>query len=96
MAHWREVCDLRMLELDYEELVAEPEEVSRRMIDFIELDWDQACLKFYENPRVVRTASYAQVRRPVYQSSIGRAQKYREYLGPLIEELQEAGYLERH
>ena len=96
MAHWHEVCDLKMLELDYEDLVAEPEDVSRRMIDFIELEWDPACLAFYDNPRIVRTASYAQVRRPVYRSSIGRAQKYREHLGPLIEELQEAGYLERH
>ncbi len=96
MDHWREVLSLEMLEIDYEDLVADLETVSRRMVDFIGLDWDPACLAFHENPRVVRTASYAQVRQPVYQTSIGRAQKYREHLGPLVHALQEAGYLERH
>ena len=95
MAHWGRILSLSVLEVDYEDLVSEPEATSRRMIEFIGLEWDPACLAFYENPRIVRTASYAQVREPVYRTSVGRARNYRQHLGPLIEELQEAGYLER-
>ena len=95
MKHWDSICNMRVLEVDYETLVAEPEAQSRRLVDFIELEWDDACLKFYENPRIVRTASYAQVRQPVYQSSVGRWKNYAEQLKPLIETLQEAGYVDR-
>jgi tetratricopeptide (TPR) repeat protein len=95
MKHWDSICNMRVLEVDYETLVAEPEAQSRRLVDFIELEWDDACLKFYENPRIVRTASYAQVRQPVYQSSVGRWKNYAEQLQPLIETLQEAGYVDR-
>jgi tetratricopeptide (TPR) repeat protein len=94
MAHWEQVCDLRVLEVDYEQLVADPEGESRRMVDFIELDWDPACLRYYENPRIVRTASYAQVREPVYETSIGRWRNYETHLAPLIEALREAGYVD--
>jgi tetratricopeptide (TPR) repeat protein len=94
MAHWERVCDLRLIEVDYEQLVADPEGESRRMVEFIELDWDPACLRYYENPRIVRTASYAQVREPVYQTSIGRWRNYETQLAPLVEALREAGYVE--
>ena len=93
-AHWERVCDLRLIEVDYEQLVADPEGESRRMVEFIELDWDPACLRYYENPRIVRTASYAQVREPVYQTSIGRWRNYETQLAPLVEALREAGYVE--
>ena len=94
MEHWYDVSSLRILEVDYEELVGDPEEQSRRLIDFIDLEWDPVCLKFYENRRTVRTASHAQVKQPIYRSSVGRSQHYRKHLGPLIEAFQEAGYLE--
>jgi tetratricopeptide (TPR) repeat protein len=64
-----------------------PEEMSRRLIDFCGLDWDDRCLKFHENKRTVRTASSWQVRQPLYQTSRERWRNYEKYLGPLVEEL---------
>jgi hypothetical protein len=93
MDHWQEVSSLAILDVDYEELVDDIEGQSRRMIEFLGLEWDPACLLFYENPRLVRTASHAQVRKPVYTSSIGRAVNYRNHLGPMVDEMEKAGYL---
>ena len=93
MNHWQDVSSLAMLEIDYEDLVQDIEGNSRRMVEFLGLEWDPECLRFYENPRLVRTASHAQVRRPAYTSSIGRAIHYRDALGPMIEEMEQAGYL---
>ena len=93
MNHWQEVSRLSILDVDYEEMVADTEGQSRRMIEFLGLAWDPGCLKFYDNPRLVRTASHAQVRKPIYTSSIGRAVNYRDHLGPMIEEMEKAGYL---
>jgi tetratricopeptide (TPR) repeat protein len=83
MAHWREHLPLRVLDVAYEQLVASPEEHMRRMLEFLGLDWDPALLRFHESKRAVRTASYAQVRRPLYRSSIGRAASYAAELAPL-------------
>jgi Flp pilus assembly protein TadD len=83
MAHWRAVRPLPMLEIDYEELVADTEIVSRRLLEFCDLPWDERCLRFYENPRMVRTVSKQQVRRPVYGTSVGRWRRYAPHLGPL-------------
>ena len=91
MRHWRAVLDLPMLELDYEELVANQEETSRRLVNFCGLPWDDACLRFYENPRRARTASFDQVRRPMYTRSVGRSRHYRAHLGPLIAALEAGG-----
>jgi hypothetical protein len=83
MAHWREHLPLRVLDVAYEQLVASPEEHMRRMLEFLGLDWDPALLRFHESKRAVNTASYAQVRRPLYRSSIGRAASYAAELAPL-------------
>lgn len=83
MSHWKRVIARPMLEVRYEELVENPEEESRRMIDFIGLEWNEACLRFHENRRVVLTASQHQVRRPIYRSSIERWRAYEKFLGPL-------------
>lgn len=85
MAHWRSVARLAVLDVDYEELVAHPEEVSRRMISFLGLEWEPACLRFHELDRLVVTASYAQVREPVYRRSVGRYRDYEPWLAPLRE-----------
>ena len=76
------------------ELVADMEAETRRILQFLGLDWDPACLDFHENPRMVRTASHAQVRKPVYTTSVGRACKYREHLAPLVDGLRDGGYLD--
>jgi Flp pilus assembly protein TadD len=83
MAHWREVFDLSILDVQYEELVADQEAKSRELIDFLGLEWDARCLAFHENERVVRTASYDQVRRPIYDRSVNRYRHYEHHLGQL-------------
>jgi tetratricopeptide (TPR) repeat protein len=94
MDHWMENLDLPILDVDYEELVNDLENVSRRMVRFLGLDWDPACLRFHENPRLVRTASHEQVKRPVYTTSIGRARHYRQHLDPLIDSLRSQGFID--
>jgi tetratricopeptide (TPR) repeat protein len=90
MAHWRSVLPLSMLEVRYEELVNEPEEVSRRLVSFCGLSWDDRCRDYYRSKWPVRTSSLVQVRQPIYQSSVGRWQHYAPHLGPLRDILQRA------
>ncbi len=83
MAHWREALpDGAMLEIRYEELVQETERVTRQMIDFCGLPWNDACLHHAKNDRVVRTPSVWQVRQPIYDHSVGRWRNYEPWLGP--------------
>ena len=63
------------------------EEEAKKIIAHIGLPWDDACLKFYETDRQVKTASLNQVRKPIYSTSIGRWKKYEDHLKPLIQEL---------
>ena len=79
---------LRILEVRYEELVANLEAESRRLIAFLGLDWEPACLAFHETERPVFTASLWQVRQPLYSSSVGRWRNYRKHLGPLLDGLK--------
>jgi tetratricopeptide (TPR) repeat protein len=88
MEHWMHVLPMPILDISYEDLVENPEEMTRTIIDFINLPWDDACLKFYQNKRTVMTPSYHQVAQPIYKSSVGQADKYKAYLGPMMEELE--------
>jgi tetratricopeptide (TPR) repeat protein len=82
MAHWRRVLPPdRLLEVDYETLIADRERVTRRMIDFCGIHWDEACLRSESNPRVVTTASMWQARQPVYTTSVERWRRYEPWLG---------------
>lgn len=83
MTYWRELFPSDILEVRYEELVMNQEKISRRLIDHIGLDWDGRCLDFHKNTRAVRTASSAQVRRPIYKHSINRWKHYEKHLAPL-------------
>jgi tetratricopeptide (TPR) repeat protein len=85
--HWRRVLPLRMLTIDYEALVADLEGESRRLIEFLGLDWEPACLDFHKTERPVLTASGWQVRQPLYTRSLGRWRHYERHLGPLLEVL---------
>jgi tetratricopeptide (TPR) repeat protein len=85
MAHWRAVLPPEcFIEVDYEAVVDDLEGEARRLVDFLGLPWDAACLKFHDNQRVVRTASVNQVRQPIYTSSKGRWQAHAQHLGPLL------------
>jgi tetratricopeptide (TPR) repeat protein len=84
MAHWRSVLPAGfMLEVPYEQLVADQETWSRKMLEFIGLDWDDRCLEFHKNNRQVVTASAWQVRQKIYQSSVARWHNYEKHIGPL-------------
>jgi tetratricopeptide (TPR) repeat protein len=87
MAHWKAVLPLPIYEVCYEELVEEPERISREMIAFCRLPWDDACLRFHETPRAVRTSSDIQVRRPISRKAVDYWKNYASHLGPLIEAL---------
>jgi Tfp pilus assembly protein PilF len=83
MDHWRDVLPVAMLDLTYEDLISDQETVSRRMIDFCGVPWDDACLSFQDNDRSVFTSSMWQVRQPLYQTSVDRWRHYDSHLGPL-------------
>lgn len=86
MDHWHSVLPAgRILDVRYEDTVADLEGQARRLLEYIGLPWDPACLNFYENKRVVSTASVTQVRKPIYSSSVARWKRFEKHLGPLIE-----------
>ena len=86
--HWRSVLPMSVHEVNYEELVGDLEGESRRLIEFLGLDWDPACLDFHKADRLVLTASHWQVRQPLYNSSVGKWRHYKAHLGPLLEGLR--------
>ncbi|KDB07776.1 Tetratricopeptide TPR_1 repeat-containing protein [Burkholderia sp. lig30] len=85
MAHWRQVLPAdRFIEVWYESVVDDLDAEARRLVDFLDLPWEDGCLKFHDNRRVVRTASVNQVRQPIYATSKGRWQQYASHLVPLL------------
>ena len=85
MRHWHAVLpEGRILDVAYEAMVADMEGQARRLLDHLELPWDPRCLAFHENRRAVRTASAAQVQRPIYRSSVARWKPFEAHLGPLM------------
>jgi len=89
------VLDLEFYQSSYEQLVAEPEIRSRELVEHIGLAFDERCLRFYESRDHVRTASGAQVRNPIYQSSRQRWRNYEKHIGALIENLGEYAQYEQ-
>jgi tetratricopeptide (TPR) repeat protein len=88
MMHWRDVLPAgRILDVRYEDVVADLEGQARRIVAHCGLDWDPRCLAFHETQRPVATASAMQVRRPIYTSAIGRWRRHQAFLGPLLAEL---------
>jgi len=76
MQHWEQVLSLPILQLEYEQLVAEPREQVSRMLNFLGLPWEEQCLKFDDSSRTTLTASNQQVKKKIYGSSVGRWQNY--------------------
>ena len=81
MQHWRDNVPGGFHEIRYETLVQDPEEITRKLVDYVGLPWDPACLSYYETDRRVRTSSHDQVRQPIYSSSVGRWKHYETFLG---------------
>ncbi len=87
MTHWKSVLPLPIFDLHYEAMVGDQERVTRGLIDFAGVEWDDACLAFHRNPRPVRTASNIQVRQTIYGSAVGRWRNYERHVGALRQAL---------
>ena len=89
MRHWHKVLPGRIMDIHYEDTIADPEFWSRKLIDHIGLEWDDACLAPHKLERTVKTASHWQVRQPIYKTSVQRWKNYEQFLEPLIEALKD-------
>ena len=87
MEHWRAILPGRFVDVSYEALVSSPEAEIRKLLDFCHLGWEAGCLGFHQTAGAVRTASAAQVRQPIYTSSVGRWKRYERHLTPLLDAL---------
>ncbi|NOY93014.1 MAG: tetratricopeptide repeat protein [Deltaproteobacteria bacterium] len=83
MAELPEALELPLMTLHYERLVQAPERTIRELLEFAQLPFEQACLSPHESERLVNTASWAQVKKPIHAGSLGRTAHYSEPLGPL-------------
>lgn len=91
MAHLKRELDIPILDVRYEDLVANPEPGIRRILEHVGLPFHEGCLKFHESTRAVYTASVEQVRRPMYTSSTQRWRRYGPKAEPLLQALERAG-----
>lgn len=87
MRYWKEVLNIKLLDVVYEDLVQNQEEVTRSIIKFCDLEWNEQCLNFYTSKRDVNTPSYDQVRKPLYKKSVSRWKNYEKQLQPLLNKL---------
>ena len=84
ITHWRSVLPPEtILDVPYEGLIADQEGWTRRILAFLDLEWDERCLDFHTTQRTVATASYWQVRQRIYRDSVGRWRNYEKFIGPL-------------
>ncbi|MFK5891833.1 MAG: tetratricopeptide repeat protein [Pseudomonadota bacterium] len=86
--HWKSILTIPILDIQYEELVDNQESISRKIIEFCGVDWNDSCLQFHENTRFAKTASYDQVRQPMYKKSVARWKNYESHIKPLIDILK--------
>jgi len=91
MEHWKSACTIPILDIGYEETVADQRGATERILEFLDLEWDDRCMSFFEAKRAVNTASVEQVRKPIYTSSSARWKNFENHLTPVIEALRENG-----
>ncbi len=97
MRHWKRLLSSsQFIEISYEELVADQQGVSRRLIDFVAQPWQDECLAFERNSEPSLTASAAQVRQPIYSSSVALWRRYESELAPLRAAFEAAGVAIEH
>ncbi|HEX7718574.1 MAG TPA: sulfotransferase, partial [Woeseiaceae bacterium] len=84
MEHWHRVLPGFVLDVQYEQVVADLDSEVRRILDFCDLPFEENCLNFHQTQRAVKTASSEQVRRPIYSSSVGIWRNYEQHLGELL------------
>ena len=88
MEHWNRIVPDRIATVAYEDLVADFEAETRRLLEFLDLPFSASVLAFHETRRIVKTPSASQIRQPIYGTSVGRWKKYRNHLGPLLDQLE--------
>ncbi len=91
MSHWDRVLPGRVLQVQYDEMVADQKAETRRLLEFCGLEWEDACLEFHLNTAPIATASAVQARQPIYSGSIGRWKRYGDKLAPMRKQLEAAG-----
>lgn len=88
MQHWKMSLDLQFFNVQYETIVDQPEQVIAGLLKFLDLPWEDGCLRYYENPRMTTTSSHDQVHQPIYKRSLQRWRHYERHVGPLITQLK--------
>jgi len=88
MAYWKKVFPGQIYEIEYEKTVSDFENQARGLIEYVGLDWNDACLTPHKTKRPILTASKGQVIKPVYQTSVKAYERYKEQLKPLIDGLK--------
>ncbi|MAT64068.1 MAG: hypothetical protein CMN57_00290 [Gammaproteobacteria bacterium] len=91
MHHWEKVLPQQIMTIDYESLVSNQVDLTQRLLDFVGLPWDEACVQFHANKAMTRTLSAEQVREPLHARSIGRWQAYETFLEPMRKILEQDG-----
>ena len=85
MKHWHAVLPNYIYDISYEQLINNQKEETQKLLNACGLEWNENCIRFYENVRPVKTASTTQVRQPIFQDSIHSWKNYKKYLKPLLE-----------
>ncbi len=93
MQHWRALYPESIHCFDYDDYVAQPRETLSGLLHWLGLGWDERCLAAHTLKNTVKTASYWQVRRPLYTDASGRWRRYTQHLGPLRETLRRSGVI---
>jgi len=93
MAHWRKIPAINLIEISYEDMVSKTEPTTRKILNFLALEWDDRCLTPQTNKYPVETASMWQVRQPIYGHALGRWKHYEKHLAPLRETLAAANLI---
>jgi hypothetical protein len=88
MRHWHDVLPGVIYDIEYERLTSNPESEIRKLLSACDLEWQDKCLEFDKTEGVVKTASFYQVRQPMYTSSVRSWERYRAFLGPMLEKLE--------
>ena len=87
MKYWHEVLDIKIHNVVYEDLMKDQKNITRKMLEYCGLEWNDKCMNFHQSKRDVNTPSYDQVRKPLYKKSVARWKNYKEYLNPLTKRL---------
>ena len=88
MDFWKKNLKNQIFDLKYEDLINNPEQKIKELIKFCDLNWQQNCLEFYKNKKIIKTVSFNQARKPIYKDSIKGASNFKKYLKNLDSELK--------